>query len=158
MFISFLDLNDFALRQPSKPGDKFVLMNKIVNEPSIILYYSNNCEYCPTIKAVFTSLAQKIRGCKVGLVHADSNQPLIEASHKTTTPINYVPLILFYHKGVPVRDYVGEYAEQNLIKFIQECMDKFKATDVEMSKFSIGKPKTKDVCYLSYEKAYNGKQ
>jgi hypothetical protein len=158
MYLSLLEQSDFFVSPPSTEGGKPTLRNKILGEPSMILFTSNACEHCPKVTGIFNRELKGVNGCRIGVVHVDHNKALVQVSQKTTTPISYTPLILFYHKGVPIQEYSGEHTVENLVKFVQDAVARFRSdgpSEAQISKFSIGKAKSKDVCYLPYTKAYN---
>ena len=167
----YLDKADFVLGQqpPQKNGGsekKLILKNKITNSFSLIMFSGNDCDYCKELKPVFQKLVGTIPNCQIGTVNVSLQPGLAELSQQTTTPIRYVPLILFYINGTPFKEFGGNYTEANLRQFVKEVSAKaneimglqgsFNADDGEISKHSVGKAVSKRVCYLNFDNAYNG--
>lgn len=155
----FLDKDDFVLTKsnPSKPS---ILKNRIDKTFSLIMFSGNDCVYCKELKPIFKKLVGTVANCQIGTVNVSLNPSLINISQQSTTPIKYVPLILFYVNGFPFKEFGGNYTEDNLRQFIKEVSDKAYEFAEEgkqhnkISVHSIGIPVSKRVCYLSFEKAY----
>ena len=84
---------------------------------------------------------------------------LIEQSQKTTTPLQHVPFVVFYINGIPFKKYDGQYNLQDFQTFIKNVLaeaSQIKNTSEinEIPPYTIGKPNSAKVCYLTYQKAY----
>jgi hypothetical protein len=94
----------------------------------------------------------------VNVYDADSTN-LIQMSQKTSTPLQHVPFIVFYINGVPFKKYDGGYNHSDFQTFVKNVMmeaSKVKDTSEisEIPPYTIGKPNSSKVCYLTYQKAY----
>jgi hypothetical protein len=165
----FLETEDFFI----KPGDgeKDMLCHRTQGF-SLILFYSIECKFCPLLKSIFINLPKSVNGCTFGIVNVDTNKKLVLASQNTTSPIKFVPFIVFYYNGKAFLSYQGEPNEDKIKNFIidaskhiqkkqqfsKEAMVK-KPPQTEAGNipaYSIGKPYTSGaVCYLNMVEAYN---
>jgi thiol-disulfide isomerase/thioredoxin len=171
----YLDKADFVIGQPpvqngqngnkQQSPSKMILKNKITNGFSLIMFSGNDCVHCKELKPVFEKLVGTIQNCQIGTVNVSLQPGLAELSQQTTTPIRYVPLVLFYINGTPFKEFGGNYTEANLRQFVKEVSAKAyqlmgqtgsNTESGEISQYSIGKPVSKRVCYLNFESAYNG--
>jgi thioredoxin-like negative regulator of GroEL len=163
----YLDKADFIISKP--PGEnvqnKLILKNKITNSFSLIMFSGNDCDYCKELKPIFQKLVGTISNCQIGTVNISLQPDLAKLSQQTTTPIRYVPLVLFYINGTPFKEFGGNYTEANLRQFVNEVSLKAfeimglqkngQPEDGEISKHSVGKAISKKVCYLNFDNAYN---
>ncbi len=163
--ILYLDNNDFVVSPGPSSTSKNVLKNIITNSFSLILFYTSGdkCEYCPIVKKLFPRLVGKISNCQIGMINISQYPKIHEMSVDTTTPIKFVPLIIFYVNGTPFKEFGGNYTEEDLKQFANEVSKlAFKAREGglpeadKISEHSVGKPNSKKVCYLNYEDAYTG--
>lgn len=84
---------------------------------------------------------------------------ITELSRRTETPIEYVPLIIFYFNGQPVMEYTENKDPaaitnfiNNLTSDISKRQNKFIAPGSDIPAFTIGRPKRgDDVCYLTFD-------
>ena len=156
-----------------------------VNTPGMVfvLFTSSQCPFCNDIQPVFMQLSKYIQGCTFALMNVEMQQQRIRhMSARTTSPINYVPFLVFYKDGRPVSQYVPDEnkPQLNFIKMKEFLLQQGKqAHAVSLSsrpcanpttkakvqnnqsgtpipEYSIGKPvcSKQRVCYLGYDKAY----
>lgn len=161
MSVYFLTSNDFE----AKSG-KFLYKNA-KPELTLILFYSTNCPHCKPILPLFQQLSLRLRGCKYALMNVGENYSAAVASRQTSTPINYVPLVVLYYNGLPIKQYSSQYTFENLKNFLMAAakeMHSSKSQDTEQTKetpaFTTGTPycdEESGVCYLSFDKAYSAK-
>ncbi len=112
----YLDKADFILSQPPPSNNqekKKNSKNRITNSFSLIMFSGNNCTYCQELKPIFKKLVGTIPNCQIGTVNVSLQPELAELSQQTTTPIRYVPLIIFYINGTPFKEFGGNYTEDN---------------------------------------------
>ena len=69
-------------------------------------------------------------------------------SRKTVIPINYVPFIMFYVKGIPYIQYTGEYSTDDICDFIKSISLKLKDRAVTIQRQQQEEKKMK-TCTLS---------
>jgi thiol-disulfide isomerase/thioredoxin len=138
---------------------------------SFVFFYSNKCEYCHLVDPGFNMLAKKIQGCNFGKLNVDQDgQSIRIKAAKSSTPINYVPYLVFYFNGIPynICSYDSDKSQHDnallmenfLKKNIQEIAQQGSASELasKIPKYSIGMPKnTKGVCYYGYNAAYSSK-
>ncbi len=70
------------------------------------MFSGNNCTYCQELNLFLKKLVGTIPNCQIGTVNVSLQPELAELSQQTTTPIRYVPLIIFYINGTPLRSLV----------------------------------------------------
>ncbi|AHL67585.1 thioredoxin [Chloriridovirus anopheles1] len=92
-------------------------------------------------------------------VYDPDSVKLIEMSQKSSTPLQHVPFIIFYIDGVPFKKFDGNYTFADVQKFIKDVTleaAKIKNTNEisHIPPYTIGKPNSAKVCYLTYQKAY----
>ncbi len=59
------------------------------------MFSGNNCTYCQELKPIFKKLVWNNSQLPIGTVNVSLQPELAELSQQTTTPIRYVPLIIF---------------------------------------------------------------
>jgi thiol-disulfide isomerase/thioredoxin len=152
-----LEEEDFELVDT---GNVTHLVHTIDNKFSIVLFYTDECEQCKFVKPILLAFVGNptIQICMVNVYDPDSTN-LIQMSQKTTTPLQHVPFIIFYINGIPFKKYDGGYNFKDFQKFVTDVMEeatKIKDTKEisEIPPYTIGKPNSSKVCYLTYQKAY----
>ncbi len=162
----YLDKADFILSQPPPSNNqekKKILKNRITNSFSLIMFSGNNCTYCQELKPIFKKLVGTIPNCQIGTVNVSLQPELAELSQQTTTPIRYVPLIIFYINGTPFKEFGGNYTEDNLRQFVKEVS--IKAYEIigtpqqeegSISQHSVGKAVSEKSLLFKFDNAYNG--
>ena len=175
MALVFLTKDDFKINA----GNRGNILCTEVPGFSFILFYSVKCSHCQNVIPIFKKLPNSITGCTFGMVKVSKNKELVETSRNTIAPIQYVPLSILYYNGRPFMRYDGPHEENEIRKFVYEVCNKIqqqqkvsdenenqeisqkKDPQLEIPEYTIGQPlrgKTKDmnnVCYLSFDKAYN---
>lgn len=143
-----LDNKDFIIEgnilKPKLSGD------------SLILFFGKNCIHCPLLKESFKELEKHIgdTNIQLGIINLTLYKDVVHLSQATTTPIKYVPLILFYIDGIPYKEFSGNGTVENLINFIIEVQNKKQQQQPPLVIDDNVKPLSKKVCYLNYESAY----
>jgi thiol-disulfide isomerase/thioredoxin len=152
-----LEEEDFELVESGKVTH---LIHTVGCKYSIVMFYTDECDQCKIIKPILLGFVGNptIQICMVNVYDADSVR-LIEQSQKTTTPLQHVPFIVFYINGIPFKKYDGQYTFSDFQTFIKNVMteaSKIKDTSEinEIPPYTIGKPNSAKVCYLTYQKAY----
>lgn len=152
-----LEEEDFELVESGKVTH---LVHTVGCKYSIVMFYTDECDQCKIIKPVLLSFVGNptIQICMVNVYDPDSIN-LIEQSQKTSTPLQHVPFIVFYINGIPFKKYDGQYNFSDFQSFIKNVMteaSKIKDTSEinEIPPYTIGKPNSAKVCYLTYQKAY----
>jgi thiol-disulfide isomerase/thioredoxin len=152
-----LEEEDFELVESGKVTH---LIHTVGCKYSIVMFYTDECDQCKIIKPILLSFVGNptIQICMVNVYDPDSVK-LIEQSQKTTTPLQHVPFIVFYINGIPFKKYDGQYKFADFQGFIKNVMveaSKIKDTSEinEIPPYTIGKPNSAKVCYLTYQKAY----
>lgn len=145
----------------------------IVRGFSFVLFTSKQCVFCKDIEPVFRNLSNHIDGCTFIEMDVDQQRQKIRTiAAGSTTPINYVPYLLFYINGRPTARYVPEEQapqlnfEQMKQFLITQSKSKGNVNSTRSTlyspaipKYSLGKPicTNKNVCYLGYDHAYKKK-
>ena len=152
-----LEEEDFELVETGKATH---LTHTVDSKYSIVMFYTDECDQCKIIKPILLSFVGNptIQICMVNVYDPDSVN-LIQQSQKTTTPLQHVPFIVFYVNGIPFKKYDGPYVLSDFQTFIKNVMtEAAKLKDVseinEIPPYTIGKPNSSKVCYLTYQKAY----
>lgn len=162
--ILYLTHDDFAIVVNSK-GNKSLCHG--IDGLSIVLFYSNDCEYCDAFKPIFRELSTIMGGCSFGMLNVMNNREIIKISSTTTTKIEAVPYIILYINGRPFMRYDGERTTQHVREFITGISEKinhkqsFMTTASkneekdEIPEFAIPKNRRKK-CYVIFDEAYGG--
>lgn len=152
-----LEEEDFELLDTGKVTH---LVHTVDSKFSIVMFYTDECDQCKVIKPILLSFMghPTIQICMVNVYDPDSTN-LIQLSQKTTTPLQHVPYIVFYIRGVPFKKFDGQYNLSDFRKFIENVMveaSKVHNTNEigDIPPYTIGKPNSAKVCYLTYQKAY----
>ena len=164
----FLTSDDFIVNKGSK-GD---ILCTTIPGFSLILFYSTQCVHCQTLIPIFKKLPGTIGGCQFGMINVSSNKQCVRMSKDTIAPINYVPYIALYIKGLPFMRYSGPHDGAEIKRFVLEVANKvqskqkFTSENVKTStssskpgipEYTIGHPlKGSDdkICYLPMDEAY----
>lgn len=110
----YLTHNDFHIQQ----GQKALIMCHKIPGMSLILFYSNSCQYCQHIIPIFKTLPGKIHGCQFGLVNISTSKQCVAMSKEASPRIQYVPFIVLYIDGKPFMIYKDDYDAGKITKFI----------------------------------------
>jgi thiol-disulfide isomerase/thioredoxin len=152
-----LEEEDFELVDTGKVVH---MVHTVESRFSIVMFYTDSCDQCKVIKPILLAFVGNptIQICMVNVYDSESTK-LIELSQKTTTALQYVPFIVFYINGIPFKKYDGGYNLSDFQSFIKNVMEeasKIKDTSTisEIPPYTIGKPNSTKVCYLTYQKAY----
>jgi thiol-disulfide isomerase/thioredoxin len=136
------------------------LVHTVECKYSIVMFYTDECDQCKIIKPILLSFVGNplVQICMVNVYDPDSTN-LIQMSQQTTTPLQHVPFIVFYLNGIPFKKYDGGYNFTDFKSFITNVIgeaSKIKDTSEisEIPPYTIGKPNSSKVCYLTYQKAY----
>src|SRR4051812_4399803 len=104
MSLSYLNSREFFV-QPGKRGH--VLCNR-VKGMSLVLFYSDSCRHCHSIKPIFKELQKYVPSCVIALHNIqDDGMAVSIMSQQTIAPIKYVPYIVLYINGRPFMRYDG---------------------------------------------------
>jgi hypothetical protein len=126
---------------------------------SVVMFYTDSCDQCKIIKPILLRFVgtPEMQICMVNVYSPDSAN-LIQLSQKTSTPLQHVPYIIFYINGVPFKNFDGQYTYTDFKQFLINVMTeakKLKTLDIHnIPPYTIGKPNSAKVCYLTYQKAY----
>jgi thioredoxin-like negative regulator of GroEL len=151
--------NNFKLKEVQKGAPSIMTIN--YPKRLLVLFYGRDCKYCPAAKKVFdniqNSLGLEDREIELGMVNLTLHETLPAMSQTSTLPIKYVPLIVYYQNGVPLKEFKGEVTEENIIKFLKTVMaQKPDAHPKPPQLEDAFQPLSKKVCYLDWADAYNG--
>jgi len=161
-----LEEEDFELIEMQKPkntsgGNPTIHLTHTLNcKYSVVMFYTDFCDQCKIIKPVLLRFVgtPEIQICMVNVYNQDSTN-LIQLSQKTSTPLQHVPFIVFYIDGVPFKKFDGQYTYTHFQQFLTNVMfeaRKLKPNDTihDIPPYTIGKPSSAKVCYLTYQNAY----
>lgn len=151
----FLIDNDFYVKDGT-------LMVNIPGGYSFILFYSPDCGFCRNFIPIFKHLPDSMQGCLFGTINVGLYRNIIAKSRATNTPIKYVPLIMLYFRGQPIKDYTGPPDIESIKNFIITMARYVQETLVvqrgkqrrTFPPFVLGIPNTDDVSYLEFDEAY----
>lgn len=160
--LHFLKSSDYHIGT-NREGDK-VLAHRIKGY-SVILFYSNLESVSSQIKTIFMQLAGSIGGCIFGVTNIQHAANCQRMSTKTITPIDSVPIIMFYSDGIPhVKYNSSKISAQYLTTFAvgvanhlerQKSNNKSDGHQRKIPAYSIGVPKCNNgICYMEFEEAY----
>jgi thioredoxin-like negative regulator of GroEL len=152
-----LETEDFDILTTDKAKH---LVHTFDSKFSITMFYTDECDQCNIIKPILLRYIghPTIQICMVN-VYDDDSVKLIEMSADTTTPLRHVPLIIFYVNGTPFKKFDGQYTSQDFAKFVTDVLQEAASVQniAELSDipaYTIGKPNSAKVCYLTFQKAY----
>lgn len=122
-----------------------VVLSNTIPGLSAVLFYSPNCPYSQNLVPQFMQLpAHMTNVCVFGIVNISQNKRLITLSQTTQTPIEFVPLIIIYHNGIPICYYDKAHDANSIGNFIYN-----KAREIPQQSFSN---------YQYQEQHYNSQQ
>ncbi len=162
----YLTTQDFHQK---KTQDNRIVLCTSIKDLSLILFYSNSCQYCPAFVEVFKQLPGTIP-CQFGIINVSANKQVPLMSKGTTSVINVVPFVLLYIDGIPFQLYSGRPVAQEIINFIVQVSNNINnkqaflkkkqgantiSTAKKIPEYCIGQPicggKDQMVCYLNFE-------
>jgi hypothetical protein len=139
---------------------------------SLVMFYSKTCGACEQFLPIFRSLPGRIHGVQFGSANVAHNGGKIASMIAQTLPQGqqvYVPYVVCYMNGEPYIEYRGPRTVESIIKFLHEVTEKVS----NQKNFTAGKVCKgglsnlpgyctddmidDEVCYMSYDEAYNGK-
>ncbi len=115
--LSFLTGDDFSVVEG--PNGRPIMVHQF-RGLSMVMFYSNSCSHCQTLLPVFKELPKVVNGAHFALANVSSNKSIVAKARSTNTPIEYVPLVIFYVDGAPFAQYTGEHNLQAIVGFIKE--------------------------------------
>ena len=139
-----------------------VLVHTLRSKYSVVMFYTDTCVQCAHIKPIILKLVGNTIGLQVCMVNVydQDSKILIQMSQKTSTPLQHVPFIMFYLNGIPFKRFDGQYNVSEFSTFINNSMaeaikiDESETVSGQIPPYTIGKPNSPKVCYLTYQKAY----
>ena len=152
--------NNFRLKELQKGGTPAM----VIDYPKrlLVLFYGIDCKYCPAVKKVFDNIQRSLglenREIELGMVNLTLHETLPRMSQSSTFPIKYVPLILYYQNGLPMKEFKGEVTEENIIEFLKAVMVQQQPSPPPVAEPDMFQPLSKKVCYLDWADAYAGQQ
>jgi hypothetical protein len=127
----------------------------------LILYYTNECRFCKPLLEVFRVLSRSKLPSNFGIINLTNNMNIVALSKRTSKPIEYVPLMIFYVDGMPLMEYNGEKDIESISKFIVQITTTDRGKQGQfvtpqksnIPAYTIGNPKNcnDEVCYLSFD-------
>jgi thiol-disulfide isomerase/thioredoxin len=120
--ILFYGSADFSLRQ----GENGSLLCLTYDAPglTLVLFYSNHCEYCENLIKKFKQLPGIFNGCQFSMVNVSQHPDIPERSSNTMAAITYVPDVILYVNGSPYIRYDGPHEIDQITNFIVEIYKK----------------------------------
>ena len=167
--------NDFSLGK----GQKGNLLFNNIRHYSVVLFYATTCDYCKPYIQIFKKLPGNVAGCTFAITNIQSNMTIVQMAKQTISPIEFVPLIIYYVDGRPFMKYNGEADGNQIVEFIVDVTEKLgtntkskfyedrlkqQEQDKKIPEYTIGKPKETSarfvgdmicndgVCYISEAK------
>ena len=167
--------NDFILGK----GQKGNLLYNNIRHYSVVLFYATTCDFCKPYIQIFKKLPGNVAGCTFAITNIQSNMNIVQMAKQTISPIEFVPLIIYYVDGRPFMKYNGEADGNQIVAFIVDVTEKLGANtkskfyedrmkqqeqEKKIPEYTIGKPKESSmkfvgdmicndgVCYLSEAK------
>jgi len=98
-----------------------ILMLKI-SKPAVVLFKIAGDQNCYTMEHIITQLSQKDTNIQWCVVELKNNRDIVNISKTTSTPITYIPYILFYINGKPFSNYTGPNNIQSFSQYINEMI------------------------------------
>ena len=135
----FLTPNDFAIQ-----NGELVKLND--QGYSFVFFFTTNCQWCDDVKPAFNDLSKMIRGVNFAYMDVAQNKwQLINMSHMTSTPIEYVPLLLLFANGRQIAQFFHDEdnPKNNIPKmqnFIMINTRQTQSTRIRGGSSSIGPP------------------
>lgn len=120
--ILFFGGSDFILRQ----GDngQLLCLAYDLKGLTLVLFYSNHCEYCDHLIKKFKQLPHLVNGCQFAMVNVSQHPDVPERSAQTMASITYVPDLILYVNGSPYIRYDGQHEIEPIRNFIIEVYKK----------------------------------
>jgi len=120
--ILFLGSSDFVMRQ----GETGPLLCLTYDSKglTLVLFYSNHCEFCDNLIKKFKQLPHIVNGCQFAMTNVSHHPDIPERSKDTKASITYVPDLILYVNGSPYVRYDGAHEIDAIKNFIIEIYKK----------------------------------
>lgn len=116
----FLSDTDFNIQQ----GKNGKLLCQNIPGISLVLFYSQQCEYCQDVFPQFEMISNQLPGCTFAYLNINKFQKVAVLSGQTIAPITYVPFIILYVNGVPYMKYNGKKTANDIGKFVSDVLSR----------------------------------
>jgi thioredoxin-like negative regulator of GroEL len=119
-----LTADDFYVDNGSKSK---ILCIKSLRGISVVLFWSNRCEFCPQTVQIFKDdLPNIIPNVQFGLINITQHPKIAYMSKVTNTPITYVPYIVLYVNSIPFLRYESDKTAESLVNFVNGVVQRIK--------------------------------
>lgn len=106
----------------SRSDNKLLLFNTL-DHMSVVLFYSQTCEYCPAYVDRMIDLTNRVGNCTFCICNVDDYPSIIQLSNQSDMPLTYVPYVVLFIRGMPIMRYDGQPEINEMILFIQRAAD-----------------------------------
>jgi len=158
--IKRLDSHDFFLEQNNSAAverpetydaehlkSKQILKVRLLG-PVLIFFYTNDCDFCKTAKPVFFKISNTI---PLAMVNLSLNLELVNVSKLSNLPLTFVPRLILFNDGNPIKEFNQEFTPENINHFISDSSNSAKHQE---DSEDLGIPVSKNICYVDFESAY----
>ena len=157
----FLNQSNFCLE---KKGNKSIMKLNLDGESnrsdlSIVLFYNNRCEFCgEMIEAFNKAIVHCFNSVNFCLLNVDKNPGVVVSSLESSTPLTYVPFVMFYYKGYSHTQYTGLYDKSHLMSFIKAVIDDISNGSHINTEFVEKKKNVENICSIGKPLIGKGKK
>lgn len=126
--ILYLGADDFTVRKGEKGN--LLCLNYDVQGLSLVMFYSNECQYSTKLMVKYKQLPFNINGCQFTMINVNrpDNRRVVQLASQTIVPITYVPDIILYVDGIPYMRYDGAHEIQAIKAFIVDVYQQLQKT------------------------------
>lgn len=99
-----------------------------IQGPVLVLFTIGRDQNCQPVEQLFEHMAAKSKGIMFASVDVGTNRGVVQRSRPTSTFINGVPVLIFYHSGNPIMRCNGPRSEAAINNFITKALTEISAT------------------------------
>lgn len=120
-----IDLNHNSFKK-MKGNRGYVLGIPNATNLTLLMFYSDRCEYCEQAMPELVKLNNVLQNNKlpiqVAICNVGENPQIIQESQQTVDPIKYVPYMIIYQRDRPYLRYNGKKIAQEMFSYLMEVL------------------------------------
>lgn len=120
-----IDLDHTAFKK-MKGNRGYVLGIPNATNLTLLMFYSDRCEYCeqamPELVKLNNVLRKNALPIQVAICNVGENPQVIQESQQTVDPIKYVPYMIIYQRDRPYLRYNGKKIAQEMFSYLMEVL------------------------------------
>lgn len=120
-----IKLNHTAFKK-MKGNRGYILGIPSATNLTLMMFYSDRCEYCEQAMPELVKLNNALRGknlpIQVAICNVGENPQVIQEAQQTVDPIKYVPYMIIYQRDRPYLRYNGKKIAEEMFSYLMEVL------------------------------------